>query len=201
MQEIRIGGVLRAKGVLSEAGQKAVRQHCERGNAAQMIVAVADTLLVEAMAAGAVPQNAGIKTQELLDRTEEALRRIAETYHERGGVLTAKGYVSIDGLAREMAKQWAQSFSAPIPAEFSLKGTLGDPEIQDRLTLVALKLRQLVIETADTYDAETKGLVTSIVSFDEEKLEGLCQRAAIEMFQAFERPNETNHELIHKEKP
>lgn len=195
-----IGGVFRARGVLSAEAQKLVRMHCERGNAQAMIEAVAEFLVSDGIARGRIPPNAGEKRKDLLDRAEQAMYKEAEEYHSKGGVLVAKGYVSITGLVAEMAKHWLREFSPPIPTEVSLKGTLSDPEVQDRLTVVALKLRELIIEQADTYDPEKKELVTSIVSFDEERLEGICRRAAIEMFRAFEDPNKTNHEIIHKEK-
>jgi hypothetical protein len=197
-----IGGVFRAKGILSAEAQKLVRMHCERGNAQAMIEAVAEFLVSNGIVRGRIPPNAGEKRKDLLERAEQAMYREAEEYHSKGGVLVAKGYVSITGLVAEMAKHWLREFSPPIPTEFSLKGTLSDPEIQDRLTVVALKLLEILNEYNEIVEHEAgvsaQKIGTIIIPHD--KVEGFCRRAAIEMFRAFEHPNETNHEIIHKEK-
>lgn len=200
MTESKIGGVFRAKGVLSAEVQKIVRMHCERGNAQEMIEKVADYLVANGIVHGKIPANAGVKTKDLLERAEAAMISEAEGYHLKGGVLTAKGYVSITGLVAEMAKQWIRSFAAPIPTEYDIRGTLKDPEIQDRLALVAMKLKELLDEypkTTINHDrpGEEEGLFIG-----EDKVEGFCRRASVEMFRAFNEPNETNHEIIHGEK-
>lgn len=193
-----ISGVLRAKGAYHVDTQRLVRKHCEAGNAQAMIVGVADFLLLDAMARGRIPANAGIKTKDLLERTEAALFREAEAYHEAGGFLIAKGFISIQGLVAEMAKQWIQTFSAPIPENLELRGTLSDPEVQDRLTLVALKLRELLYRTGTLMGGMTDE-TCDLLELKTADIEGLCQRAATVLFTAFENPNATNHSLIHGE--
>lgn len=201
-----IGGVFRARGVLSAEAQKLVRMHCERGNAQAMIEAVAEFLVSDGIARGRIPPNAGEKRKDLLDRAEQAMYKEAEEYHSKGGVLVAKGYVSITGLVAEMAKHWLREFSPPIPTEVSLKGTLSDPEVQDRLTVVALKLSEILDEYRETVEHENgagevvSAQKTGTLMIPHDKVEGFCRRAAIEMFRAFEDPNKTNHEIIHKEK-
>lgn len=204
MEKSRIGGVFRAKGVLHGDSQRLVRLHCEKGNAQEMIEKVAEAMLADGIAKGRIPANAGMKTRDLLERTEAAMLQEVEDYHMKGGYLTAKGFVSLTGMVAEMAKQWLQGFSAPIPTETIIKGTLSDPEVQDRLTLVALKLKRLVCETAEDDLGRTAmhngELRTTKLIINDHDLEGLCQRAAVAMFQAFQEPNETNHEIIHGEK-
>lgn len=202
MTKSRIAGALRARGVLGGEVQKIIRKHCENGNSQEMIEAVAEAMLAVGISSGRVPPNAGIKTKDLLDRTEAALIKEVEDYHARGGVLTAKGYVSVQGLTAEMAKQWITGFSAPIPETFSIAGTLSDPEIQDRLTLVTLRLRELIMEKVVPLDSVTTGAVVDgkYLFVEKDRLEGICRQAAVDMFRAFTKPNETNHELIHGEK-
>jgi len=189
MTSPNVSGVLRANGVLSAAAQRTVRLHCEAGNAQAMIAAVSECMLSTAIALGKVPANAGIKTTALLQQTEEALAVLASDYHDRGGVLTAKGYTSIIGLVAEMAKLWLSTFSAPIPTVTIIPGTLSDPEIQDRLCVVALRLRRN-LELAST-------AVDGKLQLDASKLDGICSAAAQAMFVALTEPNETNHKLIH----
>jgi hypothetical protein len=195
-----LGGVLRAKGALAAEVQRIIRAHCEKGNAAGVTVILAEYLLSSGMSRGEIPLNAGIRTGELLERAEEAILRIVNAYHDAGGVLTARGFVSILGLAAEMAKQWISGFAAPIPVETVIKGTLSDPEIQDRLTVVALKVRQLLLSEGDLRGGMTDDTCDAL-ELKVEDLEGICRRAAIAMFLAFQNPNEANHEIIHKEKP
>lgn len=197
----RIGGVFRARGVLSAEAQRLVRLHCERGNAQEMVEKVADALLATAIAVGRVPHNAGVKTKDLLERCEAALYTEAEDYHAKGGVLTAKGFVSIQGLVAEMAKQWLRGFAPPIPTETVVKGTLKDPEIQQRLAVVALKLRDMIWAAATVRDNSSPYVDRSDLVITTDDLEGLCQRAATAMFLALQDPNEANHEIIHGEKP
>jgi hypothetical protein len=193
----KIGGVFRAQGVLGADAQRLVRMHCERGNVQEMVEKVADAVLADAIAKGRVPPNAGVKTKDLLERTEAALYVEVESYHAKGGILTAKGFVSIQGLVAEMAKQWLRGFAPPIPTETVVKGTLSDPEIQERLTVVALKLRKLILMNSNVLpDPSLAGY-----HIPEEKLEGLCTSAAVAMFMAFQEPNEANHEIIHGEEP
>lgn len=199
MGESRIAGVFKARGVLHGDSQRLVRLHCERGNAQEMIERVAEAMLAEGIAKGRIPANAGMKTRDLLERTEAALLQEVESYHMKGGYLTAKGFVSLTGMVAEMAKQWLQGFSAPIPTETVIKGTLSDPEIQDRLTLVALKLRQLIYEKGRLLGGMTDE-TCDLLELKVEDIEVLCQRAAVALFQAFQEPNETNHEIIHGEK-
>lgn len=202
MTESRIDGVLRARGVLDGDAQRLVRLHCEKGNVQPMVEAISSAMLAVGIASGEIPSNAGVKTKDLLDRAEEAIISAVKRYHEKGGVLIAKGYTSVLGLAAEMAKQWLAAFSPPIPTEVQVKGTLSDPEIQDRLTVVALKLnallkeKMLASEHNPYLDPESH---TYIIKGED--LEGICQRASLEMFRAFLDPNSANHELIHKETP
>jgi hypothetical protein len=198
MGESKIGGVFRAKGVLSAEVQKVVRLHCERGNAQEMIEKVADYLVANGIVTGKIPPNAGVKSRDLLERTEHAMISEAEQYHLKGGVLTAKGYVSITGLVAEMAKQWIRSFAAPIPTEYNIKGTLKDPEIQDRLTIVSIKLQELLKEKGVLSGGMTDETCDQLI-LKTDDLEGICRRAAVEMFRAFNEPNEANHEIIHGE--
>jgi len=199
--ESRIGGVLRAYGVLSAEAQKLVRAHCEKGNTQVMLEAIAEVMLAVGIASGKIPANAGMKTKDLLDRAEEAILKEAQNYNDRGGVLTAKAYASILGLAAEMAKQWLRGFAPPIPTEVEVKGTLEDPEIQDRLTVVALKLREILHEKLRPQEENHLEPEHSVYTLYAQDIEGICHRAAMEMFRAFVDPNTANHELIHKETP
>ena len=193
-----MGGVIRAEGILGAGTQKLVRLHCERGNIQEMVELIAEGMLAKAMLDRRIPQNAGEKTSDLLARAEEAIIREVDDYTMRGGVLTSK-YVPKSGLVAESAKQWLAGFSSIAhTAEKDLGAGLSDPEIQDRLTLVALTLKKILEDKTEpaqvnaSLDPEYHTRVLKVAD-----IEGICKRAAVAMLRAFNNPNSANHTIIH----
>lgn len=189
-------GALKGRGLRSLQAVRLMRKLCEAGDVQLVLEAVAAVLLSESLSSGAVPPNAGVVSKDLGYAVEAAIREIVEAYHLDGNPLTTR-HVTTDELVAEMCKQWARGFAPPIADTLSIRGTLSDPEIQDRLTVVALRLRELIIEKTDPLGGEAE---PTGYHLDAETLEVLCKDAALAMFTAFETPNETNHELIHGRK-
>lgn len=184
-------GVLKALGF--EKAKTPLRRLCEAGDAQLVLEASAEFLLSVAMIERAVPHNAGMMTKDLATATEAALLDIANKHALSGSVLVPR-YASVENLHAELCKQWIRSFSAPIPETYILERGLEDPEIQARLTVVALKLREKLVDAGKLSGVYGKE-VQLVLDLDE--LEGVCSAAALAMFLAFQKPNETNHQLIH----
>lgn len=184
-----ISGVLKAYGVFHAKSQGLVRKHCEAGNSAAMVLAVSDALLAHCSTQGHIPPNIGVRTRDLDAAALAALHTAAEIYHSSGGVLVAKGYVSVEVLAATMHRLWVEGWASPIKATKSLAEGLSDPEVNDRLTVVAQSLRHMLNECPGG------------CPIDPERLEGFCKLAALQMFRAFQDPNAENHRLIHGAPP
>lgn len=183
-------GVLKA-GLHSSRAQNLLRKLCEAGDAQLCIEAGAEVLLSAALLQGAVPQNAGVLSKDLAYACEAALLEVAEAYFEGGTPLVR--YASVAQMHAELCKLWLRSFAPPIPETLTIRGTLSDPEVQDRLTVVALALREFVEARCPLYNG--------VHTIELEGFEGFCHDAATLMFNAFEKPNDTNHQLIHGSKP
>lgn len=182
-------GVLKSSGVLSETGQRVVRQHCEAGRTQQVVEAVAAVLLSQGMLSGKIPHNTGIKEdKDLAERSQQAIYETVKEYHDKGGVLLAKGYTRPLELIAEMAKQWLRTFSPRIPDKEKLS-RFGEEELSSRLALAAMAIRDRLLR-----DGEDDG---DHIRLDKNRLEGLCRGAALDMFQAFEDPNTANHAIVH----
>lgn len=194
-----LAGTLKGVGLRSPGAVKLLRKLLEAGHVQRALEGVAEVLLSEAVLSGKVPTNAGRPTQDLALAAEAAIADVVDEYHMAGNPLTSR-HVPPLGLVAEMCKQWIVGFAPPIPNTFSLKRGLEDPEVQDRLGVVALKAREIILQTSDTYDS-TGSWESSEVRFSGEKLEDLCRKLSLLLFLAFEHPNEINHELIHGEKP
>jgi hypothetical protein len=195
IQRRALVGAMKGLGLKHGSLVKAVRRLCETGHAQLVLEATAEVLLSNAILSGAVPPNAGVMSKDLALAVEAALLPVARDHLQDGTPLWK--YATADHLHAEMCKQWVQGFAPPIPETHSIRGTLSDPEVQDRLTVVTLVLRELILEASDTYDS-TGAFESDEVRFSaSERLEKLCRDAAVTMFRAFEHPNTTNHELIH----
>jgi hypothetical protein len=169
-----------------------MRKLLEAGHVQRVLEGVAEVLLSEAQLAGRVPHNAGKPSQDLAIATEAAITDVVNEYHMGGNPLTSR-YVPPLGLVAEMCKQWIVGFAPQIPTTFSLKHGLDEPEVQDRLGVVALHSRQILLQHSESIPAPPG------VFIPEEKFESLCRKLALLLFLAFEHPNEVNHELIHGE--
>jgi hypothetical protein len=188
-----ISAVLRGQGLWAERAQRAIRLHCERGNTQPMIEAVASALLHYGMSRREIPANAGVKTKDLLHRAEEGIRRVVAEYHNRGGVLTAKGYVSELGLVAETAKQWLLGFRSPIGGKNLAEG-LDDDAVNARLTVAATRVLKVL------HDSSTPCADGASRIVDRDDIEAFCRRAAREMFEAFNAPDAEAHAMLHGEK-
>lgn len=182
--------ILKGSGLRSHPSSRLLRRLCDAGETQLALEAVAKVLLLEAQAAGVVPVPAGVISKDLALAVEEALRETARDYLLNGGTVLFR-FVPASALSAEMHKQWVQGAAPPIPQTVVVKGTLSDPEIQDRLTVVALRTRQLLLERGALNEAG------DTLSLPLDSMEGLCRRIANALFLAFQRPNEANHELIH----
>lgn len=184
---------MKALGLKSAPVMRVMRKLCEAGHAQLVLEAAACVLLSKAELEGKVPPNAGVMSKDLAAAAEAALRDVASEYHQSGNPLTPR-YAEVDHLHAELCKQWVQGFAPPIPETHSIRGTLSDPEVQDRLTIVTLVLRELIVDKTSPLGGEAE---PSGYHLDADALEGLCRDAAVLMFRAFENPNLTNHDLIH----
>lgn len=186
-----LAAILKSSGLRSQTGLRAMNSLLDAGAFVVVTEAVAEVMLSNGIQCGRIPANSGMKTRELCSAAEEAIQHEVKVYHEEGNPLTSR-FISPLGLVAEMAKQWLEGFSLPIPETKSLRGTLSDPEVQDRLTVAALSLQDHFV---------TQGLLdaSGALSVPAEKLEGVCRAACLAVFRAFEEPNATNHRLIHKE--
>jgi hypothetical protein len=185
-------GVLKALGF--EKAKIPLRRLCEAGEAQLVLEASAEFLLSVALIEKTIPQNAGMMTKDLAVATEAALLDLANQHALSGSVLVPR-YASVGNLHAELCKQWIRSFSAPIPETYILARGLEDPEIQARLTVVALKLREKLVDAGELRGQARVEEAELVLTLDE--LEGVCSAAALAMFLAFQKPNETNHQLIH----
>jgi len=182
-----LAAILKGSGLRSHSATRLLRKLCDAGEVQLALEAVAEVLLLEAQASGAAPINAGVISKDFALAAEGALHDVAREYLNSGTVLFR--FVPVSSLHAELCKQWIQRAAPPIPQEIVIKGTMSDPEIQDRLTVVALRMRQLLFEHGEpSGDALTLPL---------ESMEGLCRGIANALFLAFQNPNEANHELIH----
>lgn len=191
-----LAGTLKGVGLRSAGAVKLLRKLLEAGRVQMVLEGVAEVLLSESILSGKVPTNAGRPTQDLALAAEAAITDVVDSYHMAGNPLTSR-YVPPLGLVAEMCKQWIVGFAPQIPNTFSLRRGLDEPEVQDRLGVVALKARELILaksEVRPQYDDAPGWFL------HEEKLEDLCRSLALLLFLAFEHPNEVNHELIHGEK-
>ena len=190
-----LGGTLKGVGLRSASAVKLMRKLLEAGHVQRVLEGVAEVLLSESQLAGRVPLNAGKPTQDLALAAEAAIADIVNEYHMQGNPLTSR-YVPPLGLTAEMCKQWIVGFAPQIPTTFSLKHGLSEPEVQDRLGVVALHARQIFLEHSEVLPVPE---LPPGVFIHEEKFEDLCRKVALLLFLAFEHPNEVNHELIHGE--
>ncbi len=188
--------VVKSRGLLSQVVQTLVRKHCETGNVTAMKEIVAAVIVLNGMQSRDVPRNVGIKTQEILYIGMEALQRRVDDYHARGGVLTAKGYATTDQLLAEAEKQWLKGWSRQVDETIGLGTDKTEEEIRDKLTLVAQRLRDLIMETGVVEDVEDDIRITIKGS----KLEGLCMRSARQMFEVFNFPNQAIHDATHRDR-
>lgn len=188
-----LASTLKGVGLRSAPAVRLLRKLLEAGHVQPVLEAVAEVLLSESILSGKVPVNAGKPSQDFALAAEAAIADVVDTYHMQGNPLTSR-HVPPLGLVAEMCKQWIVGFAAPIPETSYIRGTLGDPEIQDRLTVVALKMRELFLSRSEVRPQHDNAPGWFLHA---EKLEGLCRDVSVAMFLAFQHPNETNHRLIH----
>lgn len=190
MTEINIVGVFTAFGILSKQAQALVRKNCEAGHVEKMREAVTHHLLLDGICNKRIVLNSGIM-DEIVEAARSGCVREADAYHGSGGVLTAKGYWTAEELSEAMLAQWKRDFSKPI--EVTKHWPLTE-EMENRLTVVALRASQVIAERAVTIDYPGKVLLIPV-----EGLEGLCSSLARATYEALELPNETIHKLLHGE--
>jgi hypothetical protein len=194
-----VGGALAAK------YQKTLRHGLERRADPEPYLQATANLLLWEFTPTEIPEPSGMKTEDLLARAEEAFVRVAGLYRSKGGVLLAKHYVGELALVGEMARQWAESFSEEVPTSVDLSKDLTKEEIETRLGLTA-KADFLELMEAASLDSSNhlarRLLMEStggVLQLPTSKLEGLCKRLALRMYQAFQEPNELAHLLVHGE--
>jgi len=191
-------------GSTSRAFQRIVRMNCEKDDLVSPLEAVARVLLSEGISQGLIPPAVGIKTPELLERSEQSFWRAAGEYREKGGVLLAKEYVRALSLVASMAELWMASFAPPIPVDVKLP-SLSEEELNQRLTLVAQAVLEEFAEASDHPKKDVLRYVQSgsdvTLSVIADRVEGMCKESAKKMLEVFLTPNETVHEKAHGAKP
>lgn len=189
-------GIIKAHGLRDERTVRAL-QLLLRVEIAPVLSSVAIALMDEGIRSGKIPANVGRATEDFLIAASAAIEDLVRDYHMQGNPLTSR-YVEPEQLTEEIWRFWKGTFSSLVHTPEKDMGTgMQDPEIQDRLTVVALKMREIILERT----SEMGGEATPVGYFlDADRLEGLCHEAAKALFVAFNNPNETNHALIHGEK-
>lgn len=200
-----LGSALRGVGLRSHAGIRTIRRLCEAGDVQLVVEAVADILLSEGVASGVIPANAGVLSKDLGYAVEAAVKDAVNRYHLEGNPLTSRWLDSPDYLVAEICKQWLASFAPPIDKTFSLHDRIEEEEVSSRLGVVALVAREILNQYREiTEHTDEQGVVTSspssVIRIHEDQLENICRNLALALFNAFENPNETNHELLHGQK-
>lgn len=189
-----LASVLKGLGLRNASSVRLLKKLCDAGEVQLAVEAVAEVLLLDSLSTRVVPANAGVISKDLALAAEAALYDVALKYLSSGTVLFR--FVPASSLHAELCKQWIQRAAPPIPQEIVIKGTLSDPEIQDRLTVVALRMRQLLLEQGELSGGMTDETCDTLI-LPLESMEGLCRGIANALFLAFQNPNEANHELVH----
>jgi len=189
-----LSSTLKGAGFRSLSAVRLMRRLCDAGEAQLVLEAVAGVLLFEAVSSGKVPANAGSLTKDFALAAEGSLRDLAQSYLDEGAPVFR--FAPVEAFHAELCKQWLRGFPPPIKEEVVVEGELSDPEVQDRLTVVALKLRSLLLERGELSGGMTDDTCDSL-TLPVQALEGICRSAANELFLALKRPNEANHQLIH----
>jgi hypothetical protein len=194
-------GALKGAGLRSAASVKVLRKLLAAGHEQAVLESVAEVLLSEAIQAGRVAANAGKPSQDFAMAVEAEIVDVVREYHEGGNPLTSR-FVAPEYLVSEMCKQWLAGFAAPISETLSVPGQIDDPEVSDRLAVVALAARDLIRKKADAQPGVAPdGNPTTIWSLNDFALEDVCRSLSIALFLAFKHPNDANHEIIHGKKP
>lgn len=179
-----LSGVLRAVGLHNPRVQKVVLGHCRKGNVSTVLREIAE--YVAAIQAGkALPPNAGLLTPDLRAAASAAALDLAMSYNRQGGVLTAKGYVSVEDLGEAITTSWVRSFAPPLNEKVYTEFT--EPEAVERRTVMALAAKKLL----DRYKNAEGYMIP------EDRVEGLCQAIVMKVWAAMKSPNTANHEILH----
>jgi hypothetical protein len=184
-----------------------------------MVEALAEALLYEGVRDSIIPRPAGVRTKELAERAEAAITEVVRSYHEHGGVVLAKDFAQPIAVVAEMAKQWITEFGSTPPGTDLSKLVSGE-ELSTRLGAAAQTLAMIVADVAGVlaeHDLTMRAadqpaaldLLGRLMSetprgtltIRHEQLEGLCQRAALAMFSAFQEPDRHTHRTNHGEEP
>jgi hypothetical protein len=180
--------VLKGVGLRSSKAVQLLRKLLEAGAVQSVLESVAEVLLSESILNGKVPANAGQPSKDFALAVEAAISDVVSEYHMQGNPLTSR-FVPPLGLVSEMCKQWIVGFAPRILETFHLPGIPDDPEVQDRLAVVALTARKMMTKKGK--------LSEGVISIKEDDLEDFCRKMSVALFLAFQHPNEANHRLIH----
>lgn len=187
IQRLALVAGIKSRGLTESA--KTLSKLCKSGQAQVVLEAVAEVLLDDSR----IPPNAGVLSKDFLIAVEAALLDVAEAYNASWNPLTPR-YASVDQLHSEMVHQWRAGFRKPIPETVSVRNGLLEEEIGDKLTIMAQMMRGILRKACEvTVDATGD----SIWVFRATDLESICKEAAHTLLEAFEKPNEANHKLIH----
>ncbi len=187
-------GTAKAEGLLAPKMQKILQQHCEAGRIVEVAAVVAQVLYDQALQDHSIPEPAGVKTRELVERTQDGVRHLVETYARRG-VLCAKGYYPPAQLVMLILDRWEQDFNGAL--QHLEKGTgLPDTTNHDfvtRSTIAAQALGKMMGKLPRSQEGD--------VVLPMKDMEGFCVAAVRVMHAAFTRPEAAVHELVHGSPP
>lgn len=184
-------GTVKAQGLLSPRIQRIVQHHCDAGRIREMAEVVAQVLYDQALGDRSIPEPTGVRTPELLARTQDGVRHIVERYAQRG-VLCAKGYYPAAQLVMLMLGKWENDFNNAfqhLDSDHGLPDT-DDHNFVTRSTVAAQAIRAVLLKKLPRTPEGDLVLPMS-------DLEGFCIAAVRTMHAAFTCPEETVHELVH----
>lgn len=179
--------VASSEGVLGPRFQRLSLRLSHEGRLAEVVEAVAAVTLARGLATGRVPPNRGRKTQELLHRVEEALRRETEDLRSRGLAILAKEWVLPNQLVAAMASQWLRDFSeVPVTTD---RWDPVEEERNQRLAIAAQAVAEELIARsgADAAAVRDRG---DPLRLDVPDFEALCRRLALVAVRAYRDPND-----------
>lgn len=194
-------GPVKAKGIYDPKIQHIIQRHCDAGNIAEIAEVVARFFFDDGTCRGYIPTPSGVKTKELVERVCASAKKIAEDYAKRG-VLCAKGYYPPQMLMLSIIRMWEEEFNSIAPPDES-----GLPGVYDAEGTTKAYLDRSTVASVVMAASLQKRLKKAVVGGVEvlvlpmSELEGFCSGSVRVMYQAFTKPDEHIHELLHGEKP
>lgn len=194
-------GIARSQSCLSKGYQRVALLAMQRGHLQDVLEATAHAILVSQLLAKTIPQPMGIKTDELCEHAAAAITDLVWDYHLRGGVVTGKGFFQRTDLTEEVLRLWHERFTKPLDPAPTLGEDLGPDGTQQRLTLAAHRILDLLTSVSRLEPARVQEMLgnpgTNVLAIPAKDLEAFCKKAALAVQRAFLEPELVIHEREH----